>query len=322
MPPARTARSRRSWRPSIRRAVRSRASRCRAPRSSRTTTSGASTSRSRARARSASSTGRTTRTSSSSGSTTSCRRPSGRSATTRSTTSSGCWPSPGTTIVKFFLSIDRDEQRERFQARYDDPTRRWKFSMGDLEERKLWDDYQAAFDEALSKTSTDVGALVRHPGEPQVVPQPGGLDDPGRHDRRPQAGLPARARPARRTSSSSSRRWQRLYAAAEQGAEDAADDVLSEARGDDPAAGPDRAVDRLLALSRGGGAPPSPRPCAGARPRAARPSAPPRTRVAGGPSRAAAGPASSCSCRWRSSGRRRRASPHRPTPVVPPRGEP
>ncbi|HEY4633739.1 MAG TPA: polyphosphate kinase 2 family protein [Candidatus Limnocylindrales bacterium] len=62
----------------------------------------------------------------------------------------------GTTIVKFCLSIDRDEQRERFQARYDDPTKRWKFSMGDLEERKLWGDYQAAFDEALSKTSTDV----------------------------------------------------------------------------------------------------------------------------------------------------------------------
>ena len=60
----------------------------------------------------------------------------------------------GTTIVKFFLAIDRDEQRERFQARYDDPTKRWKFSMGDLEERKLWDQYQAAFDDALSKTST------------------------------------------------------------------------------------------------------------------------------------------------------------------------
>ena len=60
----------------------------------------------------------------------------------------------GTTIVKFFLTIDRDEQRKRFQARYDDPTRRWKFSMGDLEERKLWDEYQAAFDDVLSKTST------------------------------------------------------------------------------------------------------------------------------------------------------------------------
>ena len=61
----------------------------------------------------------------------------------------------GTTIVKFFLSIDRDEQRARFQERYDDPKKRWKFSMGDLEERKLWDQYQAAFDDMLSKTSTD-----------------------------------------------------------------------------------------------------------------------------------------------------------------------
>ena len=60
----------------------------------------------------------------------------------------------GTTVVKFFLQIDRDEQRQRFQARYDDPTKRWKFSMGDLDERKLWDDYQRAFDEALTKTST------------------------------------------------------------------------------------------------------------------------------------------------------------------------
>jgi PPK2 family polyphosphate:nucleotide phosphotransferase len=61
----------------------------------------------------------------------------------------------GTTVVKFFLAIDRDEQRERFQARYDDPTKRWKFSMGDLEERSRWDAYQAAFDDALTKTSTD-----------------------------------------------------------------------------------------------------------------------------------------------------------------------
>jgi PPK2 family polyphosphate:nucleotide phosphotransferase len=60
----------------------------------------------------------------------------------------------GTTIVKFFLTIDRDEQRQRLQDRLDNPKKRWKFSMADLAERKLWDDYQAAFDEALSKTST------------------------------------------------------------------------------------------------------------------------------------------------------------------------
>jgi PPK2 family polyphosphate:nucleotide phosphotransferase len=60
----------------------------------------------------------------------------------------------GTTIVKFFLAIDKAEQRDRFQARYDDPTKRWKFSMGDLEERERWNDYEAAFDEALTRTST------------------------------------------------------------------------------------------------------------------------------------------------------------------------
>jgi PPK2 family polyphosphate:nucleotide phosphotransferase len=61
----------------------------------------------------------------------------------------------GTTIIKLFLSIDREEQRQRFQERYDDPKKRWKFSMGDLDERKLWDQYRAAFDDMLSKTSTD-----------------------------------------------------------------------------------------------------------------------------------------------------------------------
>jgi PPK2 family polyphosphate:nucleotide phosphotransferase len=60
----------------------------------------------------------------------------------------------GTTIVKLFLWIDRDEQRARLQARYDDPTKRWKFSMGDLDERRLWDDYVTAFEEALSRCST------------------------------------------------------------------------------------------------------------------------------------------------------------------------
>jgi PPK2 family polyphosphate:nucleotide phosphotransferase len=61
----------------------------------------------------------------------------------------------GTSIVKFFLYIDREEQRERFQERVDNPRKRWKFSLSDLEERKLWDAYIAAFEDALSKTSTD-----------------------------------------------------------------------------------------------------------------------------------------------------------------------
>lgn len=60
----------------------------------------------------------------------------------------------GVTILKFFLSIDKDEQRQRFQDRVDDPTKRWKFSMGDLAERKLWDDYRVAFQDMLTETST------------------------------------------------------------------------------------------------------------------------------------------------------------------------
>jgi PPK2 family polyphosphate:nucleotide phosphotransferase len=61
----------------------------------------------------------------------------------------------GVTIMKFFLHIDRDEQRERFQARLADPTKSWKFKMGDLEVRQRWDDYMAAYEEALSRCSTD-----------------------------------------------------------------------------------------------------------------------------------------------------------------------
>jgi len=48
----------------------------------------------------------------------------------------------GTTILKFFLHIDVEEQRERLLARLDEPAKRWKFNTGDLEERKLWDEYQ------------------------------------------------------------------------------------------------------------------------------------------------------------------------------------
>ena len=64
--------------------------------------------------------------------------------------------SEGTRIVKFFLHISKEEQAERFRRRLERPDKRWKFSNGDLDERKLWDDYQQAFEDALSETSTDV----------------------------------------------------------------------------------------------------------------------------------------------------------------------
>lgn len=49
-----------------------------------------------------------------------------------------------------------DEQRERLQARLDDPTKQWKFDIGDLKDRAFWDDYMAAYEDALSKCSTAV----------------------------------------------------------------------------------------------------------------------------------------------------------------------
>ena len=57
--------------------------------------------------------------------------------------------------MKCFLHISKDEQRERLQARLDDPHKRWKFNKGDLDERKLWDDYQRAYEDALTHCNTE-----------------------------------------------------------------------------------------------------------------------------------------------------------------------
>ncbi|MEM8923048.1 MAG: polyphosphate kinase 2 family protein [Actinomycetota bacterium] len=61
----------------------------------------------------------------------------------------------GTTIIKLFLHISKDEQRERLQARLDEPEKNWKFEEGDLVPRARWDDYRKAFEDVLEKTSTD-----------------------------------------------------------------------------------------------------------------------------------------------------------------------
>jgi len=61
----------------------------------------------------------------------------------------------GVTIVKCFLHISYEEQRERLQARLDRPEKRWKFSKGDLAERKLWEHYQAAYEAALTHCNTE-----------------------------------------------------------------------------------------------------------------------------------------------------------------------
>ncbi len=60
----------------------------------------------------------------------------------------------GTRVLKFFLHISKQEQRQRFLARLDDPDKNWKFEAGDLEERHFWEDYMAAYEECLRATST------------------------------------------------------------------------------------------------------------------------------------------------------------------------
>ena len=60
----------------------------------------------------------------------------------------------GTKILKFYLHISKDEQKERFQSRLDDPNKTWKFSTEDLEKRKHWDDYMKAFEDMLERCTT------------------------------------------------------------------------------------------------------------------------------------------------------------------------
>jgi PPK2 family polyphosphate:nucleotide phosphotransferase len=61
----------------------------------------------------------------------------------------------GTHIIKFFLNISKNEQKKRFLARIEEKEKNWKFSMGDVKERALWDEYMKAYTEAIRETSTE-----------------------------------------------------------------------------------------------------------------------------------------------------------------------
>ena len=61
----------------------------------------------------------------------------------------------GISVLKFFLHISKDEQKRRLQSRLDNPDKRWKFSSADIKERTFWEDYQAAFEDALTNCSTE-----------------------------------------------------------------------------------------------------------------------------------------------------------------------
>jgi PPK2 family polyphosphate:nucleotide phosphotransferase len=59
----------------------------------------------------------------------------------------------GTIVLKFFLHVSKEEQRQRFLARLDEPAKNWKFSLGDLDDRKLWDRYMAAYEDMIRHTA-------------------------------------------------------------------------------------------------------------------------------------------------------------------------
>lgn len=61
----------------------------------------------------------------------------------------------GTVIIKFFLYVSKDEQKKRFLERIDEPLKNWKFSSSDIDEREKWDDYMAAYENAMSETSEE-----------------------------------------------------------------------------------------------------------------------------------------------------------------------
>ncbi|HET9022981.1 MAG TPA: PPK2 family polyphosphate kinase, partial [Burkholderiaceae bacterium] len=60
----------------------------------------------------------------------------------------------GTTVLKFFLHVSKDEQKKRFLERLDEPEKNWKFAAGDVRERARWDDYMAAYEDAIRATAT------------------------------------------------------------------------------------------------------------------------------------------------------------------------
>lgn len=61
----------------------------------------------------------------------------------------------GTVVLKFFLNVSKEEQRERFLSRLDEPAKNWKFSMADISERAVWDQYQEAYQDMIGHTATD-----------------------------------------------------------------------------------------------------------------------------------------------------------------------
>ncbi len=77
----------------------------------------------------------------------------------------------GTAVIKFFLHVSKDEQRKRFLERLNERDKLWKFSLGDLKERARWDDYMAAYEEAIEATSTEEAPWYVVPADNKWVMQ-------------------------------------------------------------------------------------------------------------------------------------------------------
>ena len=75
----------------------------------------------------------------------------------------------GTKVLKFYFHMSKDEQRERLLKRLENPEDNWKFSIGDLKERALWDDYMKYYEEAINKTSTDFAPWYIIPADDKGV---------------------------------------------------------------------------------------------------------------------------------------------------------
>ena len=71
----------------------------------------------------------------------------------------------GTTVLKFFLNLSKDEQKNRFMSRIENPRKHWKISLSDFKERKFWDDYQYAIEQMLINTSTEIAPWYLIPAD-------------------------------------------------------------------------------------------------------------------------------------------------------------
>ena len=105
----------------------------------------------------------------------------------------------GTLVLKFFLNVSKEEQRKRFLDRIEEPAKRWKFSMGDVAERKLWDKYMAAYEDMIRQTSRPEAPWFVVPADQQMVHAAGGGggDGAGAGGARPRISQGRRARRSR-----------------------------------------------------------------------------------------------------------------------------